>query len=351
MAATSCTYRGTALAGLVACGFLAGAARAQGNVGPNEQRFNEGIYKASHNSRERDETFASQIDDYNCWCLELDLVWHTDNQIRVQHGCGSQESAGLLSVQLGLIGQSVESRDRITVVYMEMKPACNSWPARQVYRDYIRNAVNAALPGGVYTSSEFKNVDQFRWPSYQELLRRGYRWVIILDEEETGFADDNFFFGMARGNPPAAFENNSVLVNIGLGSVTPNRGAQPDRWMFRAWPGPRCDVFDDEGYFDDAIAAGYTLVATNCIDRHYTMTPTTHSASPVRVTSTGSGTAFGTLGFPFRQGSGLILAVQRASPAVPIKINAGLYQVPAGTRFSRPVTLRSEGGTARITSP
>jgi len=323
----------------------------QGDVGPNEQRFNAGIYKASHNSHERDETLSSQIDNWNCWCLELDLVWHTDNQIRVQHGCGSQGSGGLLSVQLGLIAQSVEAVDRVTVVYLEMKPACANWPSREVYRNYIQNALAAALPGGIYQASEFKDFDQQRWPSYQELLRRGYRWVVILDEEETGFADDNFFFGMARGNPPVAFEPNSVLVNSDDDDVVPSRGSQPDRWMFRAYPTPFCGTPDDEDYYDDAIANGYTFVATNCIDRHYTMTPNTHSPSPVRVTNTGTGTAFGTLAFPFRQGTGLIQAVQRASPRVPIKLNAGLYQVPAGTRFNRPVILKSQGGTARVSSP
>lgn len=339
------------LAIFVAMCVIGAASTAQVNVGPNEQRFNAGSYKASHNSRERDETLASQIDNWNCWCLELDIVWHTDNQIRVQHGCGSQEAAGLLAVQLGLIAQSVESRDRVTVVYMEMKPACASWPSREVYRAYIQNAVNTMLPGGVYTADEFKGFDQFRWPSYQELLRRGYRWVVILDEEETSFADDDFFFGMARGNPPVAFEPNSVLVNSGDDDVVPNRGTQPERWMFRAYPTPFCDVGDTEDYYDDAIRNGYTFVATNCIDRHYTMTPTTHSASPLRVVSSGTGTAFGTLAFPYRQGAGLVQAVQRASPRVPIRMNAGTYHVPAGTRFDRSVVLTSEGGTTRITAP
>jgi hypothetical protein len=339
------------LAGLLACCVVAPrVATGQDNVGPNEQRFNAGIYKASHNSRERDETLASQIDNWNCWCLELDIVWHLDNQVRVQHGCGSQESAGLLSVQLGLIARSIESADRVTVLYLEMKPACASWPSRGVYREYIKSALEAALPGAIYSSLEFKTIDQFRWPSYQELLRRGYRWVIILDEEETGFADDDFFFGMARGNPATAFEPNSVLINSDDDDDVPKRGDQPDRWMFRAYPTPFCGTPDDEDYYDDAIANGYTFVATNCIDRHYTMTPTTHSASPLHVTSTASGTAFGTLAFPYRQGTGLINAVQRASPRVPIKIDGGLYQVPAGTQLSRPVILRSVGGTVRISA-
>lgn len=348
MAASSKTVLTTILACLVACTALAPAAHAQANVGPNEQRFNAGTYKASHNSYDRDEAYVSQIDNWNCWCLELDLVWHTDNEIRVDHGCGSQSANQLLATHFGLISQSVEAADRVTVLYLEMKGACSSWPSRQTYRNYIRNAANANFPGAIYTSAEFKTLDQSTWPSYQELLRRGFHWVIILDEEETGFADDNFFFGMARGNPPTAFEPNSVLINSSNDDAVPNRGSQPDRWMFRAYPLPACDLGDDEDYYDDAIANGYTFVATNCIDRHYTMTPNTHSPSPVRVTSTGSGTAFGTLSFPYRQGAGLLQAVQRASTRVPLKIAAGVYHVAAGTRFDRPVVMRSDGGIARV---
>jgi len=332
---------------------LAGAdAQAQGNVGPNEQRFNAGIYKASHNSYDRDESYASQIDNWNCWCVELDLHWHPDNTIRVHHLCELPNNGPLLGSQLGLIASSVEQPDRVTVVYLEVKGACfTNWPSRQIYRAAIRSAISAAFGNAVYPSAEFKTADQFRWPSYQELLRRGYSWVVILDEEETGFADDDFFFGMARGNPPASFEANSVLVNSGLGGATPDRGTQPDRWMFRAFPGPFCDVADDEEYFDGAIAKEYTFIATNCIDRHYTMTPTTHSPSPVRVTSGASGTEFGTLAFPYRFGDGLVQAVQRASPDVPVNIVGGIYHVVPGTRLSRPCVLRASGGPVRITSP
>jgi hypothetical protein len=335
---------------LLAFCITAAPALAQSNVGPNEQRFNLGIYKASHNSYERDESNASQIDNWNCWCLEFDIVWHPDSTVRVQHGCGDP-FAPLLSTHLGLVNQSVESADRVTVIYLEMKPACSNWPARTVYRDAIRSALISEFGNTVYLSGEFKTTDNSRWPSYQELLRRGYRWVVILDEEETGFADDNYFFGMARGNPATAFEPNSVLINSGNDDMVPDRGSQPDRWMFRAYPTPRCDLGDNEDYYDDAVANGYTFVATNCIDRHYTMAPTTHSASPVHVTPAGTGTAFGTLAFPYRQGSGLVQAVQRASPRVPVRLNAGLYQVPAGTRLSRPVVLQSQGGIARISTP
>lgn len=324
-----------------------GTAVAQNNVGPGEQRFNAGIYKASHNSYERDETYASQIDNWNCWCLELDIVWHSDNVIRVQHGCGSGDAP--LLEHLGAIANSIEASERVTVVYLEMKAACQSWPARAVYRDSIRNAVLTAFGvEAVYTSSEFKVADQFRWPSYQELLRRGYRWMVILDEEETGFADDDFFFGMARGNPPVEFEPNSVLVNSGDDDDVPNRGQEPDRWMFRAYPTPFCDLGDDEDYFDDAIANGYTFVATNCIDRFYTMTPTTHSPSPLHVTLNGSGTQFGTSAFPYRGPTGFLNAVQRASPMAPVSIQTGSYDIPNGVRLNRPIVIKAAGGIVRL---
>lgn len=337
---------------VVALGSLAysGLTQAQPGVGSGELPFNAGIYKASHNSYDRDESYASQIDNWNCWCVELDLHWHEDT-IQVHHLCEFGGSGPALSTALEEVARSTEQYDRVTVVYLELKGACgSSWPSRQTYRFFIRSAVNAAFGSAVYPSTEFKTIDQSCWPSYQEMLRRGYRWVVILDEEETGFADDDLFFGMARGNPPTEFEANSVLINSGLGSAIPDRGDQPERWMFRAYPGPYCDVADDEEYFDGAIARGYTFIATNCIDRHYTMTPSTHSPSPVRVTNGGSGTEFGTLSFPYRFGAGLLRAVLRASPMVPVNIIGGVYFVPRGTRLDRPIVLRASGGPVRIAS-
>lgn len=323
---------------------------AQPSVGPGEHRFSEGIYKASHNSYERDESYASQVDNWNCWCLELDLHWHGDDTIRVHHLC--DDDGPSLRTELGQITQSVEQADRVTVVYLELKGGClfSQWPERRIYRSALRSLVTEAFGDAIYPASEFKAVDQFRWPSYQELLRRGYRWIVIVDEEATGFADDEFFFGVARGNPPAAFEDNSVLVNFSGSDTVPDRGEQPDRWLFRAYPGIFCDVGDSEGYFDRAVSHGYNLIATNCIDRHYTMTPTTHSPSPVRVTSGGSGNEFGTFAFPYRFGDGLLRAVARASAMVPISVVGGMYHVPAGTRLDRPVVLRANGGTVRITA-
>ena len=70
-----------------------GVAQTPSNVGPNEQRFNAGTYKASHNSYDRDETLASQIDNWNCWCIELDLHWHPDNTIQILDRIISKEHA------------------------------------------------------------------------------------------------------------------------------------------------------------------------------------------------------------------------------------------------------------------
>jgi len=319
----------------------------QTNIGPGEQRFNAAVYKASHNSYERDESLASQIDDWNCWCLELDLVWHTDNQIRVQHGCSSGDE--LLFTRLTQIAASVDAGNRVTVVYLEMKGACEAWPARSVYRNYIRSAMDSAFFNGVYPAIEFKTTDQHRWPSYQELLRRGYFWIIILDEEETGFADDDYFFGMARGNPPTAFEDNSVLINSDDDDDVPNFGNEPDRWLFRAYPTPVCGPGDDADYFHDAAANGYNFVATNCIDHAYTMITPTHSPAPFHVAPGDiNATQYGTLGYPYRSADGFMLATLRVSPMVPIVIETGVYDVSPSFQISRPMVLKTNGGLVRI---
>ncbi len=335
---------------------VAGVATAA-NVGPGEQRFNVGIYKASHNSYERGETTHSQIDSWNCWCIELDLHWN-GFAIWVEHFCGDpSHEAQTLSTELAELAATIDAAERVTLVYLEMKgadPPCYwSWSDREEYRANITTQLEGHLGASrIYRSSEFRDTDLHRWPSYQELLRRGYRWIVVLDEEATGFADSDFFFGIGRGNPPidsTDFEPNSVLINVARGSLVPDRSVEPDRWLFRAYPGIQCGGDDDDqGYFYGAIDKGYNFIATNCIDQSHTMHPETHSPSPVHVELSGAGLEYGTLPFPFQGATGLISAVARASPRVPIRIGAGDYDVPAGTRLDRRVVLEASGGLVRI---
>jgi len=48
--------------------------------------YNAGIYKASHNSYDRNESLAEQIDAYNVWQLEFD-IYDFNGEFRVNHNC------------------------------------------------------------------------------------------------------------------------------------------------------------------------------------------------------------------------------------------------------------------------
>src|ERR1017187_4297705 len=93
------------------------------NVGPGEQRFNAAIYKGSHNSEDRDESLAQQIDDYNVWQIELD-IYDYQGDLKVNHLCdpGSLDAADTLTTLLTkMVAESKTFSSKFTVIYLDMK--------------------------------------------------------------------------------------------------------------------------------------------------------------------------------------------------------------------------------------
>jgi len=130
---------------------------AQSNVGTGEPRFNAAIYKASHNSYAREESLRAQIDDFNCWCLELDLHWdESSSEVRVSHLC--IESEGLLTDWLRDTAQAVTGPKRLTVISLEMKAdlTCDDWLGLITSRRLIKQSfsdifglIPSTLPQGL----------------------------------------------------------------------------------------------------------------------------------------------------------------------------------------------------------
>lgn len=328
-------------------------ARAQ-SVGPGEQRFNQGAYKASFTDND-----ADVIDAFNCWFVEFRIGTDGFNIWTLYTFCDQRQ---LLLLELEDLAESVDASQRVTVVDLKLaittEDCWTAWPAPEIYRRDIQNLCeNAFGAPRIYTSQEFKNVDGSSWPSYQELVRRGRNWVIILDEELTGYADDDFFFGMARrgafsDGPPTEFEPNSVLIYSGHYNLA-DWTTFPDRWLYYShfYTAACCgDPFrDDQGTFEDDIARGNNFIGTYCLNEEYTMEPPIHSPAPVHVVRDPAPTAqFGTIYRPFREEAGLLAAMERASPKVPIQIEAAAYEFPAGTVFDLPAVLTTAGGIVRL---
>lgn len=322
-----------------------------------ERRFNQFIYKASHNSYDRSESLASQIDTYNCWCLELDIWWY-NGEIRVSHTCPT-DFHDLISTKLERIATSEIKYDRVTVIYLEMKEGCfTTWPSRTTYRNYIRSRVDQYLGADrIYTVAMFAdpNGDNFRWPSYQELVRRGKNFIVVLHEPDRS-VDSDYFFAVHYTNPflPDGLGlNNKVLYNKENAGDTPSGFG--DRYLARTYPSggeDTCQLQEWSDFWDRGISKGYNFVATNCIDSVYTMTdPRTHSPAPLFVMHDFPIPEMfqtGVRSFPYSGAGGLLRGIQRASPMVDVRIETGTYDITNGTVIKRPVVLKARGGTVLI---
>ncbi len=330
---------------------------------PGEQRFNRFIYKASHNSYAQSESLNDQIDNYNVWQVELDIWWNNGGCNTVRHCC--TDNTHSFSAELSNIFGAVTGSQRFTVVYLEMKvpggwcPCQENWPSRPVYRQCIYDTIaGAGDVGRVYTAGDFVSVDQSRWPSWQELVRRGKHLMFILDDlagDLGGPFDDSFFFGVTTSDPPpTGLPANTVLVSLNAGCDTYpiEQGPQQvnDRWLYRAWPGncalDACIHMNDE-YWTTAVGLGFNLVATNCVDQDHTLAAPTHSPQPlyVREYYPSADPQYGTLGFPYISDSGLISGIDRASPMVDVIISGATYNVTGvgGSPYviAKPVVLKA----------
>lgn len=337
---------------------LAACASAQpaSNVRPGEQRLNTFAFKATHNSYERSESMTSQIVDYSTYFLELDMYWDNDvNGIMIEHYCGSVFNARSLQEELAEIAAATIGADeRVVMVYLEKKdsgaPCYNEWPAWLTYRDYIVNALSSTLGlENIYTYSEFSELDQAHWPSMQELNRRGYRYVVILDDSAN--ISNGFFFGVTTVANQGPTLTNSVLINQENGNDGGNRNAfvaaTGPRWLNRCYSDRDLCSLNDGAYWDESHARGFNYVATNCVDDPATIIdPRLHSPSPlfldpfVIITQ-----GWGTSSQPINN---LMIAVFRASAGVTISARGAVYDLPNGTTISKPVTIKARGGPVTL---
>jgi len=350
--------------------FIALVVSRQARALPGEQPFNTLIFKASHNSFDRKESLAQQIDDYNVWQIELDL-WDYRGEIKVNHSgdAASLEAADSLATLLNRIPrESHYFRSRVTVIYFDIHTI--SWAGwTSDSRTRLRSICYATLgEKHVYPASQFIGDDRSRWPSYQNLVRRGYNWILIADWGSlvTGSSnnDDLFFTTTHQERPYAsALTNNTVLVNIDGGCDAGSaRPAMPvvvrdgrDRWLTRSYPSGECSstcLGQNGVYWKDAIAHSYNFIATNCIDWDHTFEEPTHSPDPLFVAVSRAGECpheyasceWGTHSFPIHN---LLMALERASSGVTIEMEGGTYIVTHGgdsRAVTKPVILRGRIG-------
>jgi hypothetical protein len=356
---------------MVVAGLTPGTVQLYGqNVGPGEQPFNYAIYKSSHNSYDRDESLARQIDDFNIWQLELD-VYDYRGELKVNHNCDLVE-IDLRADALGpllekMVRESTTYPWKFTLIYLDMKgngeSGCHvNWGSE--IRDRLKAEFIQALgEEHIYPASALRQAN-WQWPSYQALVRQGYYWGVIVDFHGTtpnpGAAEEFLYYATSTHPPdPATVPDNTVLVNRDGGcdagaSRPPRRVRDQPRWLYRMWPGScASDCLQMNGrYWTRGIeeGAGYNLLATNCVDWDHTFKAPTHSPALVFVDPEAEVSCperydaceWGTRAFPFHD---LDPAIERASPMVTLLIQGGEYRVTRhGPRvIDRPVVLATSG--------
>jgi hypothetical protein len=370
------------------------------NVGPGEQRFNVPVYKGSHNSEVRDESLAEQIDDYNVWQIELDIMDYNGDFKSAGDLCDPaslSRADSLTTLLTKLQAESNPLAHPFTVIYLDMKGMGQDGGCAYTWGSDIKSRLKAAFIGAlgqsaIYPSLEFVNVltDASSWPSYQNLTARKYRWAVIVDwhgyvpsgfspgplgclglNPYNCFVQDDFFFAATSSSPaPSTVTANTVLVNLAAGcNASPGPTAvtlppRDNRWLYRGWPSGECSLICshmDGAYWNYAVKnVGYNFVATNCINYDDTFNGTygalTHSPDPLFVTTqtgpacpgSNSTCEWGTQTFPFHN---LNAALNRASPMVSILLAGGDYALSTNGSpriIETPLKLRAQPNAVAI---
>lgn len=344
---------------VVACSLVASAlARAQSGLsGLPLDNFQ---FKASHNSYQRDEDMDDQIDNYNAWCVELDLQWETDcgspGCITVDHCCPLVIECGgeqRLWESTAEIMRSAEIANRVTFIWLDIKESgsfpngCHEeWPANR--REMIRDALVGLLGSdNIYTKAEFDvdfSANGGRWPSWQSLRDRGKKFILVLEDQldASGKDDDDVFFIAVSSLAAATSTSHATFINIEDANTAYGTPAPNDRYIYRAW----------NADWNEAVSRGFNLIGTNDIDNGDTITDSrTHSPQPLYVDpfSFNEDRLWGTRGYPV---SSISAAVDRATAGITLRLRPGSYA--EARTFSKAMTIEKDprySGTVVIGKP
>ena len=343
---------------------------------PGEKRANTFVYKATHNSFQRDNDMDVQINTFNTFMVELDIHYLGNGGYVVQHDCCDNFGAQTLTEAFDEI-DAAPLDNRVVFIYLQQCDDClsicfecfedDNWPSRATYFAQIKDKLDDSIDADFfYRHQDFRDIDDKAWPSLQELIRRGQHVVVFFQEKDSDGhgapSTENFFFGVSLANPPTDCCNFALSNMPGGNDCNPITqypsipdGTAWSRWFHRVYPesdwdcwfgASDCDENDDD-YWDFAVHRGYNFVATNCDEGHVT-DPATHSPLPIYIDA---GFDFacvgtGTQGVPYIDYTGLLCALERVSPAVDIRMAGGLYSplVASSLVISNPMAIKSSDG-------
>lgn len=289
-------------------------------------RLDAFMLKASHNSYQRNPSYDEQLHQDNCWGLEFDIVWNSDNNTpSIKHYCGAvdnQHTSEFGSTMQALLVRP-EMHERLTIIWFEPKldtgtlfectqPPTNlvpHWSATsgqakqfvQVMLDKMIDRTNTTdgSDGRIRQREIFtpdlldKNI--YKWPSVRQLVDNGYHFIIVM--QKAGLNNVVFDIGGNEADYFGGNEYNRLFVNREEGGRPSGETPRPgDRFLWRSYPN-----LDDLSGWNKAIARGFNVISTNDVGEGHTFNSPTLPSWPLYVNSSAASNSdqWGTLLKPF----------------------------------------------------
>lgn len=332
---------------------------------PGETRANRHKFPAVHNAYQRDITLTESLDEYNVSEIELDVRWRTiggTEEFHVRHFCGflglatrGEASLDDYLIEIGATRRIEEGFFFLNIEFSDNDFSCLTdtgfipkFPANYLSL-FKAELVNRIPEDSVYTWGDFE-VDQMKWPSIQELLRRGKHVAININKSVGSDTSNKFYFRRAglgdTSEAQVAFWNTDDEE-----ATIPDQG---DRYFSRRYPSITCAL---EGLvqWNQAYNAGFNFPATNCPGK--LNAPEFHLPIPFFIQAEGVGalaTERGTRDAPFGGTNEFIDAQEdlrhyntEVSPSAGVlSMKTGTYDAPA--IIDVPMTINARDGTVTI---
>lgn len=339
-----------------------------------EQRLNRFQWIGSHNAFQRVDPdgdylmpLSEQLDEYGHRYFEIDIRWdetlnNGNGGWKVQHNC--IDLTGRSELENHLV--DIASSDALYNSFIFLDFQINKHNAFEyncfdvlpstVLAD-LKNTLIAYIPEDYfYTGDDYIEIDNRRWPSQQELLRRGkHVAVTTASTHTTGTGNDySFYFDTVDGDPNLA-NGNSALITSGGEFQQYDLG---DSLVSEFYPtGGTCQ---NDPAWSIAVDSGYTFPTKYCLAKADDINDARiHPPNPIHVSTVAllAGPQFGTRDRPFAGGvTGLYLALARIAAHEAekgpshqtIDFEPGVYDVPGQYRFPMPVTLKARTGVVQL---
>jgi hypothetical protein len=304
------------------------------------------IFKGSHNSFGYGyQAITSQIDDWNVWFIELDIYKDGDTLI-IKHPPNISKYD--LDKALQAITDAQSTQERLTFLWFDIK----NKPYEVI--GLLIPKVKSHFGNLLYRPAEWKRIDGKVWPSYQELIARGKRYIAIFDEDDAKPDDDDLFMSessYANATDTSKYPSQHIAFINRKGPDTNGITINPDdQYLWRSYDLGPAFPSDDlvpsvPSDWDNAADQGFNLLCANLFEEFWSFTRV-QAPSPIVVDNNASGPEYGTFGNPAHSVSKGI-SLENIIAGTRVLIHAGIYD-ESPILIDQAMTLEAMGDTVEI---